>query len=255
MKFDKFFIIKIFIGILTIAGFFLVFYFFQHKIKKTETVLDIPEVSYQETKIAKTDSAEIPKVENPSESKELPMNYLLKVNFQSQAPFADWSEPYQNGCEEASIIIVKHYYKNQALSKSEMKEEIDSSVNWQIKNWGQHGDLDAEMTLKLAKEYFGLSGEVVREFSTNDLKNYIFSGLPVIVPTDGQLLGNPNFRGDGPEYHMLVVIGYDDQKGVFITNDPGTKNGEKYIYKYQTLIDAISGPKKNQQKAVVVLNN
>ena len=100
-----------------------------------------------------------------------------------------------------------------------------------------------------------MSGDIIRNYSIYDLKSYISSGLPVVTPTDGQLLGNPNFRGDGPEYHMLVITGYDDQKGIFITNDPGTKNGEKYTYKYQTLLDAISGPEKNQEKAVIVLKN
>ena len=36
---------------------------------------------------------------------------------------------------------------------------------------------------------------------------------------------------------MLVVIGYTDDG--FITNDPGTKRGEQYWYKTETLLDAI----------------
>jgi len=52
---------------------------------------------------------------------------------------------------------------------------------------------------------------------------------------------------------MIVIIGWDDEKGIFITNDPGTRKGKSYVYKYQTVLDAISGPKENMEKAVVVL--
>ena len=38
---------------------------------------------------------------------------------------------------------------------------------------------------------------------------------------------------------MLVIIGFDDKTGEFITNDPGTKRGAEFRYKYKILLNAI----------------
>lgn len=191
--------------------------------------------------------------ESDATPESLPSKKLLQVAFAAQAPFGDWSEPYENACEEASIITVEHYLKDQGLSKSEMKTEIDVSVDWQIKNWGQHVDLNASETLKLATDYFKLRGKLIESVTAQAIKQEIVAGYPVIVPTAGRKLGNPNFRGAGPEYHMLVIKGYDDNQGVFITNDVGTRKGESYIYKYDVLMNAISGPREDMEKTVLVL--
>ncbi|MCX6810486.1 MAG: C39 family peptidase [Candidatus Berkelbacteria bacterium] len=249
-------------GFLTIASVFLIAFYFQSQLKKSN--IDIPAVSVDQTAVFNQASGSITTEKTPvaGEKATIPSKYLLKVAFQSQAPFGDWSEPYQNACEEASIITVEHYLKNQDLSKEQMKSEIDAAVAWQITNWGGHNDLNADQTLKLAADYFHLSGKVVRNYSLSDIQKYISSGIPVLAPTDGQMLGNPNFRGAGPEYHMIVIIGYDDSQssegdplgGIFITNDVGTRKGEKYTYKYQTVLDAIFGPKKSMEKAIIVLS-
>jgi len=247
-------ILVTFFGLIIIAVVFFTVYKLQ-KLNR-ESQINIPAISHNQTKSGgQTDQANSQEstLESGQIAENLSTNYLLKVPFQSQAPFIDWSEPYENACEEASIIMVEHYLNNQDLSKEQMKNEIDRAVDWQIKNWKKHTDLNADQTLKLAEDYFNLTGQVIRSYSLNDIEKYISSGYPVLVPTDGQLLGNPNFRGVGPEYHMLVLIGYDDSQEIFITNDPGTRKGEKYIYKYQTVLDAVSGPKKNMEKAVIVL--
>lgn len=194
-----------------------------------------------------------PEVIDSSEQIQLPGKILLQIDFASQAPFGDWSEPYENACEEASIITVEHYLQKKSLSKEQMKAEIDASVEWQFKNWGGHADLDASKTLQLARENFKLNGQTFLVASTDDLKKQLASGHPVIIPTAGRKLGNPNFRGAGPEYHMLVLKGYDDMQGVFITNDPGTRKGENYIYKYDVIMNAISGPNEDMSKVVLTL--
>lgn len=185
---------------------------------------------------------------------EMPSSHLLAVPFQSQAPNRNWAQPYQDGCEEASIVMVKYFYQDKLLDTPAMKSEIDQSVAWQMSNFGGHYDLDAIRTLKLAEDYFGLSGEVIKEYSLEDIKHYIFLGAPVIVPTAGRLLGNPGYTAPGPVYHMIVIIGYDDDRGVFITNDPGVNSGAKFEFKYQTVLDAISGPKQDMAKELLILN-
>jgi hypothetical protein len=108
--------------------------------------------------------------------------------------------------------------------------------------------------LELAKEYFQLTGEVISVSTADDLKEQLVLNRPIVVPTAGRKLGNPNFRGAGPEYHMLVVKGYDNELGVFITNDVGTRKGDSYIYKFDVLMNAISGPHEDMEKRVLILN-
>ena len=40
-------------------------------------------------------------------------------------------------------------------------------------------------------------------------------------------------------YHVIVLVGYDQEKGVFKVNDPGTQYGENISYNYETLMNAI----------------
>ena len=49
---------------------------------------------------------------------------------------------------------------------------------------------------------------------------------------------NPNFTGNGPLYHMLVIKGFVDDK--FITNDPGTRNGADFVYTEANLMNSIA---------------
>lgn len=181
---------------------------------------------------------------------EIPEKKILSMSFASQAPFADWSEPWQNACEEASINIVRYYYRDMQLSKESMSDDILAMVDFQMKNWGGHNDLTADKTLALANSVYGLTGEVITNYSVESIKEYIAKDIPVIVPTDGRLLDNPNFRGDGPPYHMLVVKGYDGEN--FITNDPGTRKGEGYVYPYQTLLGSIKNPAGGAKELLVL---
>jgi hypothetical protein len=60
----------------------------------------------------------------------------------------------------------------------------------------------------------------------------------VIVPAAGRLLGNPYFTAPGPIYHMLILRGYT-ASNQFISNDPGTKRGESYVYSVDTIMNAM----------------
>lgn len=91
--------------------------------------------------------------------------------------------------------------------------------------------------------------------SVDDIKTEVGAGYPVILPLDGRGPLNPYFRGNGPDYHMLVVKGYT-KDGKFITNDPGTKRGKDYVYDEQYLFDRIhdwnGGDVANGQKAMII---
>ena len=173
----------------------------------------------------------------PASTKALPEKAYINVPFAPQAPYANWDQPYQDACEEASIIMVHYFLQGKSLSRDQMNTEILKMVAWQEKNWGGHHDLEADQIVSLAKNFYSYQNIKLKYgFTINDIKSEVAAGHPVIIPTAGRMLGNPNFRGAGPLYHCLVIKGYT--KDWIITNDPGTRNGLDYAYSYDALMKA-----------------
>lgn len=182
----------------------------------------------------------------------------LDIPFQSQAPNGNWDHPYQEACEEASVILSVNYLRGTtSISKSEMNEKILTLVDWQKTNWGGHEDLTAEKTVELIKSFYGdeFKTEIITDFEWDDVKKALSQGYPIIAPTAGRLLGNPYYTAPGPLYHMLVIKGYTSK--VLITNDVGTRRGADYQYSYNTLYNGIhdwnDGDVNNGQKAIIIL--
>ncbi|MFA6215906.1 MAG: C39 family peptidase [Patescibacteria group bacterium] len=179
--------------------------------------------------------AEKPKPETNSE----PPKFLdYPVAFASQAPLANWDALHEEACEEAAMIMTAKYFKGEPLSAHLMEQGILNLVKWEEQN-GYQVDVTASEAAVILKSYFSLKAEVTSEVTVARIKKELLAGNLIIIPAAGRLLGNPNFKPPGPIYHMLVVRGYDEARGEFITNDPGTRNGAGYRYKYQTLINAV----------------
>ncbi len=184
------------------------------------------------------------------------------VSFTSQAPTGEWGKSeFQNGCEEASVLMVAAWRTGRTYAQDEAKRELITLARFQEKKIGQGIDTDAADTAEiLLRDYFGIAQyEVVYDFTPEDLKQATARGL-IIVPTNGQVLKNPNFTRPGPLQHMLVVTGYDAEKKEFVTNDPGTRRGEGYRYPEATLYAAIREyptgkhlPIKEGRKAMIVI--
>lgn len=170
---------------------------------------------------------------------EIPKNLNLKVPFAVQAPKANWEMPYKEACEEASLIMVNGYLNGVINYESdELIKQIDNLVNYQLEVYGEHKDLTIMETAKIAHDYFQVDYRVLEDLDIDKIKFELNKGNSIIIPAAGRLLGNPNFRGEGPLYHMLVIKGYQDD--FFITNDPGTRNGADYLYQTDKLLTAIA---------------
>lgn len=183
----------------------------------------------------------------------------MKVPFTVQAPLANWDAYHEEACEEAALVMVEYYLSNKSLTPKIAEEEIQKMIKFEIKNYGDYKDSNAEQIVRLAKDFYGINNlKAVYDFQKNDLKKYLVEGKPSIVPAAGRMLGNPNFTPPGPLYHNLVIVGYD--KNIIITNDPGTKKGEGYEYNIDVLYNAIHdfpGDVKNMEKgrkAMIVLD-
>lgn len=183
----------------------------------------------------------------------LPAKVLLPVPFLCQAPYGDWGQPWQNGCEEAAIIMAIHYINNYPLDKESGNQELLGLVKYQEVKWGGHEDLTAAQAVKLVKEYYKYNKlRLSYNFTVQDIKAELAQGNIVITPMAGRLLGNRYYTRPGPAYHYMLFKGYDDGAGEFITNDPGTKRGENFRYKYQTAFGAIRDFQSGKKAMIVV---
>jgi hypothetical protein len=203
-------------------------------------------------------------------AKTLPTYINLDVPFTSQAPEKDWSEPWQNLCEEAAILMMDAYYEKYNLSPLFAKDELLRIWDWEQKQ-GFGRSIEMEQIKVVIDNYFNLKSfprpelgtkailnlqsEIIENPTIDQIKNYLVNGTPALTVVYGKILPNPYFRNGGPEYHALVIRGYTETK--FITNDPGSGWSKNYAYDYDVLMNAIhdwnGGDVKNGRKVILVI--
>jgi hypothetical protein len=174
----------------------------------------------------------------------------LEVPFFCQAPTANWGDPrQQDGCEEA-VILMAHLWlagsggsrggAKTTITAAEAEAEIIAISEWEKARYGFCEDRSLADTAALFEEYYGHKNwEIKKNVTVAGIKAELAAGNLVIVPTNGRLLANPYFSFPGPVTHMLVIVGYDENDGVFLTNDPGTRRGQSFPYPYERLVAAI----------------
>ncbi|MDP2934608.1 MAG: C39 family peptidase [bacterium] len=169
---------------------------------------------------------------------EEPQIILLDVPFLAQAPLGQWENPiYQNACEEASLFTAILWVRGvKSISKEDVTEELKKFADFEIEKYNNFYDHSTADTAQIMKDYFGYYNIEVREdISAEDIIEELKIGNLVIVPINGQILKNPFYTPPGPDRHMLPIIGYDFETEEFITNDVGTRHGEKFRYKKDNL--------------------
>ena len=171
-------------------------------------------------------------VEVPS----LAANVSLSVPFTSQAPYEDWSAPYQEACEEAALLMIDAYMQGTTLPASVANEKILSLTDAVAKAGYGESMTIAELAT-FVQQWYGFRSRIIEDVTVESIKEELRAGHPVIVPAAGKELQNPYFSGGGPWYHMLVITGFDEDE--FITNDPGTALGHGFRYQQDHLLSAI----------------
>ncbi|MFH1632074.1 MAG: C39 family peptidase [bacterium] len=268
------------IAIVALVAYGAYFYFIEYY----ETPDDVPEVSYEEV-IAEDEEVSAGSEEVIAEDEEVgagseevieelgeeigdetletfetsfPDEFNLAVPFTSQAPHADWGLPYQEACEEASAFMVSLYYKGEPagqINADVADAGILEAIEFENDYLGFYLDTTAAETADFIDMFYGLSTTVIDNPTVEQIKAEIAAGRPVIVPAAGRELGNPNFSGAGPLYHMFVIKGYTKDR--FITNDPGTRNGESYVYDIDVIMDAMgdwnNGDPANGAKRIILV--
>ncbi len=168
------------------------------------------------------------------------IEFNLAIPWTPQAPHAVWDHRDQEACEEASIYMVDLYYQGVSsglVDPDTAGAAIQELVDKQMDMFGYFESTTAEQTAQLVETYYGYSTELLQEPTIDQIKDEILAGHPVVVPMAGQVLANPYFTPPGPEYHMLVIKGFTEEG--FITNDPGTRHGENWLYEYDHFMNSI----------------
>lgn len=201
--------------------------------------------------------------ENPSEQSEpkgsTPLEFNLAVPFTSQAPLANWDAVHEDTCEEAALYMVNAFYEGQPAGKVDpdtAEADLLRIVEYEKALFGFFESTTAIQIAVLAEQMYGYEHvEVIENPTVEDLKAHLVAARPVIVPSAGRMLGNPNFTGQGPLYHALVLKGYTET--TFVTNDPGTRLGADYQYDFATIMNAMhdwnGGDVESGRKLVIVV--
>jgi len=238
MKKRRFFIIFI-LFVVSFISFFILFKQRERNIQKV--ILPTP-YSFQEKAEEKKREPVILEQEEINTEKELPSlpdQINLAVPFISQAPLANWDLPYKEACEEASLLMVHSFYRGDPLDSIDplkAREDILAMVAVENELFGYYESTTIEELGLLAEKMYGYKSVIKQRPSLEEIKQALYLGYPVFVPASGRDLNNPHFQTPGPIYHMFILKGYTSDS--FITNDPGTRYGENYLYPFEKILNA-----------------
>jgi hypothetical protein len=183
----------------------------------------------------------------------MPAQHLNKTPFVVQAPFGNWDELHKEACEEAALVMANAYLENRkSPSPEKADKELISLVKFAEEKLQHKPDINTWQMKDLFSKYYNQKVSIVEKPTAEEIKKHLLKKGIVIAPAAGRVLDNPYFQNPGPLYHALVVIGYDESKKQFITNDPGTRKGEGFRYNYQNLMKSIHDlPESNKKEDIL----
>ena len=181
---------------------------------------------------------------NTPTSISLPKKHLINTVFVPQAPEKNWDEPWQNACEEAALLTVDYYYQNKNPDIQTIKSDLQNLIK-------TPNDIGVSEMSNYLPQYKSI---IISNPSVENIKEYLAKNIPIIAPTNGKILYKENkfFNNQGPEYHNIVILGYDDNKQKFTVHDVGTQHGAYFKYSYNLLMDSIMD-KSSITKQILIL--
>jgi hypothetical protein len=161
----------------------------------------------------------------------------LAVPFSIQIPNGSWVQPFKDACEETVLLMVEAYYQKQDFSDKKMiQQRIEKMVALEDQIFGFNKDTSTELMMRLVNGYLSYEAHVVENPDFESIVKELDAHRPVVVPVNGRLLANANYQSPAPEYHVIVLVGYDRDRMEFYANDPGTKFGERIVFRVQSLL-------------------
>lgn len=161
------------------------------------------------------------------------------VPFTSQAPRSVWNQPWQDACEESAISMVDYFYAKKTFTPETAEKSILEIINTKNDYIGESLDENAQIIIDLINGFLNWEARIIKNPTLDQLKAEIDNERPIIMPMHGKYLYNPYFRNGGPDYHSIVISGYDEGKKEFIVQEPGTRRGLDFRYSYDTIMNAM----------------
>jgi hypothetical protein len=255
MKKRRMYIGSIVVGSLFLGGVVLVYIYGENPSETQKTFSDKPShidntprekesPSEEKTSSPKETSRDFQKEDVVNEFDFDPLETFVdhEVPFTSQAPLAQWNDPiFQNACEEASLLMAERFAlkSKQSFNPENASNRIRTLTEEAEKLFGEHRDISTQDSLRLGREALDLDMKVRQDISAEEIVRTLHRDAVVILAMDGRTLNNPHFTPPGPQYHMVLVRGYDPEGEEFIVNDPGTRYGEGYRYKEEIFMEAV----------------
>lgn len=168
----------------------------------------------------------------------------LATPFVWEIPDGVWVKPWNNACEEASVVMVEQFYLGRRapiIPRLESKKLMAPLFPIEDRLFGGNADTNSTRTLKLINDFTSFDADIKLNPTAEEIKNELAAGHPVISLHYGYDLKNPlhRFRRGGSSYHMMVLTGFDDAKKIFYANDPEIKNGIDFPYDYATIMASL----------------
>ena len=189
------------------------------------------------------------------DEKPIPSILNLPVPFTPEAPDGLMVKPWNNSCEEASLVMLDEYYSGKRYlntPKTTAKKLILGYIDIENRIFGYNANTNAKEMTKLANEYSKyFEAKIVTNPTLEQIKAELRAERPVIALVYGFELNNPRilFSRTGSYYHTFVIKGYDDNTQEFIVNDNGDlKQGLDLRYKYDTILGALRDYNHKTQK-------
>jgi hypothetical protein len=116
-------------------------------------------------------------------------------------------------------------------------------------------DLPLTSVASVGTQLFGLK-PTVAPVDLEQIEQNVAAGRPVIVPVMTHGAGGAKiapFYGAVDVYHVIVITGYDQTKGLLYTNDAGFIEGQNYAYTWSTLSSAIDAQTRKYPQGRVML--
>lgn len=196
----------------------------------------IAEQKYQETMNNKPYNSKNTKTTQPII---IPKEYdIQNMEFFSQAPYGNWNQPYQDACEEASLLIWYYYIKWLNKSKTEYNKDLLDMVDLERKTlWYFESTTITEMKQIINIRDPTIKAKIIEHPTIRDIEKEISQNNAVIAPFYGKWINNPHYSLEGPEYHFMVIKWYDQTN--FITHDVWTSKWKNREYTKSTIMDNI----------------
>jgi hypothetical protein len=162
----------------------------------------------EEQKPEETKNSAAPVVKNPdtpTKIPEVPNELNLDAPFYTQAPFSDWGYPWQEACEEASMLLAANVYGKHNWTRAEFNDQILKMVEWEKKEFGTYLDTTVAQNAKIFNDFLGIKTITHKNPTLDDIKQILNKGHFIIMFVAGKELNNPNFTNGGPIYHAILV--------------------------------------------------